>query len=249
MRSVAVFHVKGGVGKTTSAVNIAYQVASEGRDTLLWDLDPQSSASWYLGVDDHTQYKQAIRLLKGKAKVGRLRVASPYPNLSVIPADASLRKLELLSSRNKSSRSNLQRLVEKLGKKQSMVIFDCAPALSDTAENVFGAVDALLIPLIPSPLSMRAYEQVLTFLKNKKLRHLKLYPFFTMVDRRRKLHNYVMDNKRRLIPGALDSVIPYASILEQMGLKRAPVGAFAPWSSPALAYKKLWRELEEKLKQ
>lgn len=246
MQKFAFFHVKGGVGKTTSAVNLAYEIARSGRKTVLWDLDPQASASWYLGVDDDNTHENAIKILKEKVPVGKLRLRTPYKRLNVIPADESLNTQALFFAKTDVSRKLLTKLVDALGETQSVVIFDCAPALSGPIDNVFSAVDALLVPMIPSPLSLRAFTQLKEYLNHKKWKRLKVLPFFTMVDRRRKLHNDIIENKSRLMPGALNTYIPYASIVEQMGVKRAPLGSFAASSPAAIAYRELWHELSEK---
>lgn len=247
MKTLAVFHLKGGVGKTTSAVNLAYCSAQRGQPTLLWDLDPQGSASWYLGVNDDMEHTKALKILKGKEPVGQLRFTTPYKRLSVIPADTSLRKQDLFLGGEGASRKTLARLVSALGESQSVVLFDCPPALSDLAENIFSAVDVVLLPMIPSPLSLRAYQQVVEFLDHKRWKKLRLLPFFTMVDRRRKLHNDILAAQDRLLPGALKTYIPYASLLEQMGIRRAPLGEFAAQSPAAVAYDALWCEVMEQL--
>ncbi len=247
MITIAVFHLKGGVGKTTSAVNLAYEISQLGQKVVLWDLDPQSSASWYLGRDDDAEHEQSLKILKGKRPVGKLRIKTPYPKLSLVPADESLHGLDTFFDRKDASRKTLEKLVSALGETQSVVLFDCAPALSSTASNIFSAVDALLIPMIPSPLSLRAYQQVVEFTDQKHWKKLKRFPFFTMVDRRRKLHCDIIKNSDRLLPGALQTYIPYSSVVEQMGVKRAPLGRFAPSSPAAQAYQQLWLELKEKL--
>ena len=246
MKSIALYNIKGGVGKTTSAVNLAYLAASAGLQTTLWDLDPQGCAGFYLGIDDADVKQRAARLIEGKIEPTELRLASAYDNLSVVPADFSLRKLDLLLA--EESRGHFRSLLKALGSDQQLVVLDCAPALSSTAEQLFRAVDIVLVPLIPTPLSLRAYEQLKEFTAQKKWSDVKLVPFFTQVDRRRKLQSEIVDSRKKLFPEMLKSYIPYASAAEQMGTHRAPLNAFAASSAPGLAYALLWSEVKKLLR-
>lgn len=240
MKTIAFFNVKGGVGKTTSAVNFAWLASRAPAHTLLWDLDPQSCASWYLGVDDQQRHK-AIRVFKGKEPVGTLRLQTAFPNLEVIPADLSLRKLEALLSHQDSPKKLLNSLTDNLSEHRQLLIFDCAPSFSRLSENVFSCSDLLMVPLLPSPLSLRSFEQLKDYLASKKTwKKLEVLPFFTMVDRRRKIHNEVVENSKSLIGMDNPLVIPYTSDLEKMGSHRQPVHCFAGSSPAAKAYEALW---------
>jgi len=247
MKKIAFFNVKGGVGKTTSAVNIAWLAAQQDAPSLLWDLDPQGCASWYLDVDDDTPNK-SINLFKGKTPLGKLRMHTAHPKLSVIPGDLSLRKLEVLLADEAKSDQLLDKLSEHLSEQNKLLIFDCAPAYSKVSENVFNACDVLAVPLLPSPLSLRSYAQLQEFLqKKKRWKKLTVQPFFTMVDRRRKIHNDVIEDAKSIIGDDDPVIIPYASEYEKMGVHRAPIHAFAPNSQAAKAYEELWQRLKQKV--
>lgn len=248
MKTIALFNIKGGVGKTTSAVNIAYLAAQAGLRTTLWDLDPQGHASWYLGVDTDELKQRAAKLMEGKLAASELLMPTAYQNLSVVPADLSLRKLDVLFDKQEVSKNHFKSLLKTLGGEQDLVVLDCAPALSSTAEQIFRAVDILLVPLIPSPLSLRAYQQLQDFIAQKKWGDVKVVPFYTQVDRRRKIQNEIVEQRKKQFPEMLKTYIPYASALEQMGTHRAPVNAFAGSSAPGLAYSLLWADLKRVLK-
>jgi chromosome partitioning protein len=245
---IALFNIKGGVGKTTSAVNLAYLAAQSGVRTTLWDLDPQGCAGFYLGVDNGELQQRASRLIEGKLNSDELRIASAYENLSVVPADLSLRKLDVMLEQQDAGKGFFKALLKPLTEEQDLAIIDCAPALSRSAEQIFNTVDILLVPLIPSPLSLRAYEQLKEFTAQKKWSQLKVVPFFTQVDRRRKIQNEILDSRKKRFPEMLKTYIPYASALEQMGVHRAPIGTFAASSAPGLAYSLLWSEVRRLLK-
>ncbi len=111
------------------------------------------------------------------------------------------------------------------------------------SENIFHAADALLVPVIPTILSIRTLNQLLDFMRKEKLGILKVLPFFSMVDRRRLLHRTIIENppfKEKLM---LQSRLPYASEVEKMGQHREPLLAYAPHCPPALAYEALWEEI------
>ena len=242
LKTLAFYNIKGGVGKTTSAVKIAYLAAQAELRTILWDLDAQSCASWYLGVDDQTDHK-IMRVFKGKTPLGKLRISSAYPKLEVIPADLGLRKLELLLDRA-DNRKVLQNLADHLSENSRLLMFDCSPSYNRLSEAIFTCSDILVVPLVPSPLSLRAFEQLRDLLTSKKAwRHLELFPFFTMVDRRRIVHNDFLLQAKKLIGDANPVVIPYASDLERMGIHRQPIARFAASSPAAAAYQDMWQRL------
>jgi cellulose biosynthesis protein BcsQ len=245
---VALFNIKGGVGKTTSAVNIAYLAGQAGLRTTLWDLDPQGCAGWYLGVDDNALEQRAAKMIEGKLPTAELLLPTAYENVSVVPADLSMRKLDVLLETQSAGKGYFKALLKPLAETQDLIILDCAPALSRAAELVFSAADVVLVPLIPSPLSLRAYEQLKDFTAQKKWSDVKVVPFFTQVDRRRKIQNEVVDSRKKTYPEMLKTYIPYASALEQMGTHHAPIGQFAGSSAPGLAYALLWGEIKRLLK-
>ncbi|HEY3697771.1 MAG TPA: AAA family ATPase [Spongiibacteraceae bacterium] len=248
MKTIALFNIKGGVGKTTSAVNLAYLAAHSGMRTTLWDLDPQGCAGWYLGIDDADLERRAAKLIEGKLSAQELLMPTKHANLSVVPSDLSARKLDVLLAEQDAGKNHFKSLLKSLEGEQDLVILDCAPALSNAAEQIFNAVDLLLVPLIPSPLSLRAYEQLKEFTAQKKWSHLKLVPFFTQVDRRRKIQNEIIENRKKRFPESLKTFIPYASALEQMGIHRAPITVFASSSASGLGYWLLWAEVKRMLK-
>ena len=248
MKTIALFNIKGGVGKTTSAANLAYLAGTNGMRTTVWDLDPQGCAGWYLGLNDADLEQRASKLIEGKLSSAELRMPTAYENISIVPADLSLRKLDLLLEKQEAGKNFFKSLLKPLDQEQDLAIIDCASALSRTAELVFATADLVLVPVIPSPLSLRAYEQIREFTSQKKWSDLKVLPFFTQVDRRRKIQNEIIDSRKKNYPEMLKTYIPYASALEQMGVHHAPVGAFAASSAPALAYSLLWSEIKRQLK-
>ncbi len=245
IRSLALYHLKGGVGKTATAVNLAYCAVRSGLYTLLVDLDPQGSATYYFRVKPKFK-KGAGGLVRGGKTLAHNIKASDYTNLDILPADFSFRRLDRNLEERKTPRSRFGKVFQPLLNEYDLVIFDCPPGLTTVSENIFNLVDLLLLPVIPTTLSMHSLEQILGFLKKKKYHSAQVSAFFSMVERRKKLHRAMMLEGEKLPIDVLSSVIPYRSEVERMGLERRPVPEFAPNSSSAHAYLALWEELRRR---
>jgi cellulose biosynthesis protein BcsQ len=242
MKILASYNIKGGVGKTATAVNLAHVAASQGARVLVVDLDPQGAASFYFRVKPKVK-GGGKGLVKGKRDLEDLIKGTDHERLDLIPADFSFRNLDLLLDAEKKSEKRLRKLLRPLSDEYDICILDCPPSVSLVSEAVFHAADALLVPLIPTTLSVRTYEQLVAFRKQEKLKDLKLLPFFSMVDRRKGMHREIVERFPGDHPEALSTQIPYASVVERMGLERAPLGAFAPRTSAAAAYEALWADV------
>lgn len=240
MRIFATYNIKGGVGKTATAVNLAYLSARAGARTLLWDLDPQGAATFYFRVEPRVE--GGIKRLLRDGDPDALVRGTDFPGLHLLPADFSYRKLDQHLGGGKPSRA-LARLLQPLDRRYDHLFLDCAPGITLSAEAVFVASDALLVPVIPTTLSLRTLDQLARHLGKKGPRRLAVLPFFCMVDRRKRLHRDTADRAAGPFP-FLSSQIPYASLVEQMGTRRAPVPAFAPWSQAAQSYQDLWQEVQ-----
>lgn len=240
MAVIAVYSLKGGVGKTTLAVNLAWSSATASkRKTLLWDLDPQSAASFLLGHDGKTR-GAAHAIFAKDIDPDKLIRPTGIDRLSLLAADTSLRGLDRLFYTIGKKR-RLAKLLEEQEKQFDRVILDCPPGLTETSEQVMRAADLILVPVIPSPLSQRAFAEVTDHLSREIKGHGPVLPVFSMVDRRRALHKAALDAQPTW------PAIPMASAVEQMAVRRAPVGMFAASSPATLACDVLWRGVERKL--
>jgi chromosome partitioning protein len=247
MKTLALHNLKGGVGKTAAAVNLAYLAAANDVPTLLWDLDPQGAASWYF--HGQPQEQKGKNIFQGTTPVGRLVTRSPYANLDLIPADFSYRYLDILLKKVEPPREAMRRLLKPFGEQYALIVLDCPPSLSHLADNIFTAADMVAVPVVPTFLSLRALEQVQDYFKQEGFDVKKLRPFYSMADRRRGLHRELIENPPLSMARALRAVIPYASMVERMGERRAPMAAYAPSEDPALlAYAELWLEISAALK-
>jgi cellulose biosynthesis protein BcsQ len=239
MSSIAVYSLKGGVGKSTLAVNLAYRSATaSGRRTLLWDIDAQGAAGFLLKRE--RQGVEARKVFSRDTAPGRLATATDFIQLDLLAADASLRGLDVQLVEG-DARKRLQKLLRSLEADYDRIILDCPPGLTEISEQVFRAVDLIVIPVPPSPLALRAYEVVLAHLDRRVRGGLVILPVLSMVDRRKRLH-------REVAAAHPDwHVIPQASVIERMSVVRAPVGAFAPGHPAAATFADLWADIECRL--
>ena len=246
MKIVAVTNIKGGVGKTTTAVNLAYLCAAGGRPTVLWDLDPQGAATYTLRCEANERVS-ARKLVSGKRELPELIVHTAYDKLDVLPADFSYRNFDVHLSERKKPTERLLRMSRPLGELYGALFLDCPPGISLLSENVLRAADVVVVPLLPSPLSVRMLAQLQEFIAGEGWTDLKLLPFFSMVDRRKSLHHAVIANTRAQYPGVLATEVPYSSEIERMTERRAPLPAFSPRSTVGQIYAALWGEVQARL--
>ena len=238
MRTIAVFSVKGGVGKTSTAVNLAW-CASRDHRTVLWDLDPQGSASFLL--DATARGKGTARaVVRGKTSLSDLTRSTDDNQLAVIPAHESFRALDLELEAVKRSPTRLRTALGSVGRKVEVAVLDCPPGMSGVAEAVLTAADVIVVPLVPGPLSLRSLEQVIELVRQTGRPKPKVVAFLSMVDRRKSLHQRALLDLPQESRHVVAPFVPYSSVVERMGVEHSAVGEFAPRSTAATSYAELW---------
>ena len=246
MEIIGVYNIKGGVGKTTTAVNLAYRSAAEDWPTVLWDLDPQGAATYLLQGEPRAT-AGAKELIRRDTALRDIVVPTKHPRLDLIPADFSYRRMDVHLNKKQGAATWLLKLMRPLQGRYACLILDCPPGVSLVSENVMHASDALVVPLMPAPLSARTLEQLFEFVTARGWNDINIVPFFSMVDRRRSLHTHTVAQLRERFPAILQTEVPYGSEFERMAARRAPIESYAPASAAAETYRALWREIDDRL--
>jgi cellulose biosynthesis protein BcsQ len=246
MTTLAIYSNKGGVGKTAAAANLSYLAAQTGAKTLLCDLDPQGSATYYFRVKP--KLRSGVKgFIRGSKQVYKSVKGTDYENLDLLPADFSLRNLDATFAKLRRSKKRLKKILNPFREEYDLIILDCPVTISILADNIFNAVDYTLVPLIPTTLSVRTYRQLLAFSKKNKYAVNRIYTFFSMVDRHKKMHKELMVAVAEEFSGVLQSFIPYLAQIEKMGIYREPVAVSAPGSVASKSYQNLWHQVQEAL--
>jgi chromosome partitioning protein len=243
MVTIALYNLKGGVGKTAATINLAYLAAKEGYKTLVWDLDPQGSSSFYLGVNS-TIKNEAKKILNSEIGLAEAIQHSDYENLDIIPADLSARHADVLLNEMKQSKKKIATILSSVKKEYDIVFLDCPPGISILHDAIFYGTDWILMPNIPTTLSIRSFESVLNYCKENEVDLGKLKCFFSMVDHRKNLHHETINEfyKDKLF---FKNYIPYLSDVEKMGVNEAPLETFAASSYAAQCFRDLWKEIKK----
>ena len=243
MVTIALYNLKGGVGKTASCVNFAYLAAKDGYKTLLWDIDPQGSTTFYYKIKPKDT-QQIKKLISKDAKLENAVMATNYENLEIIPADNAAKSFDIMVEEMKGNKNRLKSILKQFEAEYDFVFIDCPPGFSALSENIFQAADIVLMPIIPTTLSVRTYNMVKDYFKEKDLDSHKMMCFFTMADLRKNMHNEIMEHLYK-DKRFFQNYIPYLSDVEKMGIHRQPIEEYARSSYAAKCYNELWTEIKE----
>jgi chromosome partitioning protein len=242
MRILATYNIKGGVGKTSTAVNLSYLAARDGLRVLLADLDPQAAASYLLRIRPRVK-GGGKALIQGSRELDAAIKGTDFENLDLLPADFTFRNLDLMLDATKKPTQRLARLLRPLGADYDLIFLDCPPGISLLSESVLHAADTVLVPIIPTTLSVRTLDQLTEFITGFDGERPEVLAFCSMIDRRKKLHKEIAERLPAERKDVATTAIPALSMIEQMAVERAPVAAFAPRSAAARAYAALWAEV------
>ena len=245
MVTLALYNLKGGVGKTAGCVNMAYMAAAEGHKVLVWDLDPQGAASFYFKIKPNAKNSDTKKMLGQETELAASIRPTEFQLIDMVPADMSARQADIQLNDMKQGRKRLKTMLNTIKGKYDYVFLDCPPGLCLLHEAVFNAADAIVMPTIPTTLSIRSYSMVKSFIKENHT-DTKLVCYFSMADLRKTLHNETLEAYYRN-KDFLKNYIPYLSDVEKMGTHNAPVMEFANSGYAAQCYRDVWKELKKHL--
>lgn len=247
MITIAVANQKGGVGKTTTAINIATALAATGWKVLLLDLDPQGNASTGIGVPAADRHKSSYDLLIEQASIADCVMPTRIPGLDVIPAtvDLSGAEVELVGQTGRTDKLRAA-LTEEIG--HDICLIDCPPSLGLLTLNAMTAADSLLVPLQCEFFALEGLSQLLQTVERVQERFNPalgiLGIVLTMYDRRNRLTDQVADDVRSCLHGLVfEAVIPRNVRLSEAPSHGLPALIYDHACAGSQAYMKLAREL------
>lgn len=250
---VAIANQKGGVGKTTTAINLGAALAQAGMPTVLIDLDPQGNASTGLGIDPDRRSRTVYDLLAGPDTLAEAAIPTSIANLSIVPATPDLASADVDLSQT-ADRTRLLRRKLSAAPRGSIVLIDCPPALGLLTVNAMVAADSVLVPLQAEFYALEGLSQLLTTVKqvrqtaNSELRVNGV--LLTMSDYRNNLSQQVEADARATLGELVyQTVIPRNVRVSEAPSHAMPVLMYDPTSKGSTAYRQFADEFAARLKR
>ena len=247
-RTIAVANQKGGVGKTTTTINLSAALAEQGKKVLLVDLDPQGNATSGVGVDKRDLENTVYELFVGRTTLDECLLETDFLNLSVLPANINLSgaEIDLIDMENREY--HLKDILQQIKEAYDFILIDCPPSLNMLTVNAMTAADTVLVPIQCEYYALEGLSQLIHTINLVKKRlnpHLQMEGVvFTMYDARTKLSMQVVENvKQTLKENIYNTIIPRSIKLAEAPSYGMPITAYAPTSPGADAYRLLAMEV------
>ena len=247
-RTIAVANQKGGVGKTTTTINLSAALAEQGKKVLLVDLDPQGNATSGVGVDKRELENTVYELIAGRITLEECLIETDFLNLSVLPANINLSGAEIDLIDMEDREYYLKKILSPIKDDYDFILIDCPPSLNMLTVNAMTAADTVLVPIQCEYYALEGLSQLIhtiNLVKRKLNPDLRMEGVvFTMYDARTKLSMQVVENvKQTLKENIYNTIIPRSIKLAEAPSYGMPITAYAPTSPGADSYRLLAMEV------
>ena len=254
MKVISITNQKGGVGKTTSAINISFYLAKMGYKVLIVDFDPQGNATSGLGVDKNSLGSTMSDVISGSVVLKDVILETEFHKLKLAPSTPILANTEIELANVGGRFSRLREALKTVSDEFDYVILDCPPSLSLLTVNSFIASDFLILPVQAEFYAMEGLGQLLESMKlvkkgmNPNIELLGVLP--TMVDSRTTLSGQVYEEIKRFFPGKVFSTpVPRNIRLAEAPSHGVPIGVYDRFSKGARAYKSITKEIVKRIEE
>lgn len=251
VKKIAVYNIKGGVGKTTTSVNLACLLAKYGLSVMLWDLDPQGGSSYFFNRQNQNTNTHA-RLFDRYINIYDVIQATDSYHIDVISNDAVLsdqfmNKASRMTTINFTNHEMIKLILDEVEDDYDVCIMDCSPGRFLMHDNIFFAADLLLIPNIPAPLSVYCNNMLMDELHNNPLVWNKTLSFYNMVQPHKTLHRQYLDKRREREDHILHNFIPFYTEIELITLTRESIFHQLKEFKANIYYHQLWQEICQRM--